>query len=88
MKKIVGKVTEEERNDIQGLCERKNSLKELALIITDNSAIYERLVADLTETNMRYQEWWNTMSRKYQWEQCDNGHWEIDFETCNIFLIG
>lgn len=87
MKKLVGKVTAEECKTIQTLCERKNSLKELALIIQNDSNIYEKLVSDMTNTNLQYQEWWNTMSKKYQWEQCDNGHWEIDFESCNIYLM-
>lgn len=87
IKKIVGRVTKEECEIIHKLCERKNSLKELALIINDDANIYEKLVSDLTNTNLQYQQWWNDMSKKYHWEQCENGHWEIDFESCDIFLI-
>ncbi len=27
------------------------------------------------------------MGQKYQWESVDGGNWEIDFETCEIYLI-
>lgn len=87
MKKQVGKVTEEERNVIQALFERRNGLTELAKIIKDDNDLYERLVADMGLTSTKFQRWWDEMSCKYQWERSDNGHWEIDFDTCIIYLI-
>lgn len=88
MKKQVGRVTESERNEIQSLFERKNGLNELAHIITaDNDELYNRLVKDLGETSIKFQNWWDSMSTKYNWESIDEGHWEIDFNTCEIFLI-
>lgn len=88
MKKLVGKVTEAEKNEIQSLFERRNGLNELAKILTaDNQDLYERLVADMGETGAKFQNWWDTMARNYQWESAENGHWEINFETCEIFLV-
>lgn len=87
MRKCVGEVTIEEKDEIQKLFERLNGLKELAKILTaDNSELYEKLVADLGETTTKFQGWWNNMADKYQWESTDDGHWEINFETCEIFL--
>lgn len=87
MKKLVGKVTEQEKNEIQLLFERRNGLNELAKILsTDNDALYEKLVKDMGETGTKFQNWWDTMSKKYQWESKDNGRWEINFETCEIYL--
>lgn len=87
MKALVGKVTEEERNEIQSLFERKNGLAELAKILTpDNNELYEKLVKDMGETNTKFQKWWNEMSAKYQWHGTATGNWEINFETCEIFL--
>ena len=87
MKKIVGQVTPEEKNEIQTLFERRNGLNELAKILTaDNSDLYEKLVKDLGETGSKFQNWWDTMAQKYRWESCDGGNWEINFETCEIFL--
>lgn len=87
MRKIVGKVTAEEKNEIQTLFERRNGLNELAKIVTsDNNELYEKLVKDLEETGTKFQNWWNRMGEKYQWESIDGSNWEIDFDTCNIYL--
>lgn len=87
MNKVVGKVTETERNEIQTLFERRNGLNELAQILTaDNTELYEKLVKDMGKTGMEFQNWWDTMSQKYQWESSPNGHWSIDFDTCDIYL--
>ncbi len=88
MRTGIGKVTELERNEIQALFERRNGLNELAKILTaDNNELYERLVKDLSETSTRFQGWWDAMSDKYQWESAENGHWEIDFNDCSIYLV-
>lgn len=88
MKKIVGKVTEEEKNEIQALFERRNGLNELAKIITpDNNFLYEKVVKDMGETSSKFQNWWKRMSEHYQWEQHEKGNWEIDFNTNDIYLV-
>ena len=87
-KKIVGQVTVEEKNEIQTLFERRNGLNELAKIVTaDNTELYEKLVKDLGETGVTFQNWWNRMAEKYQWESSENGNWEINFDTCEITLV-
>ena len=87
-KKIVGQVTVEEKNEIQTLFERRNGLNELAKIVTaDNTELYEKLVKDMGETGTKFQNWWDRMSQKYQWESDENGNWEINFDTCEIYLI-
>ena len=87
-KKIVGQVTQEEKDEIQTLFERRNGLNELAKIVTaDNIELYEKLVKDMGETSAKFEHWWDRMGGKYQWEAADNGHWEINFETCEIYLV-
>ena len=87
-KKLVGQVTPEEKDEIQSLFERRNGLNELAMILTpDKEELYEKLVKDMGETGVRFQQWWNTASQKYNWEMTENGNWEINFETCEIFLL-
>lgn len=88
MKKEVGTVTQDECQEIQALFERKNGLHELAKILTsDNNELYERLVKDLSETSTKFQNWWDSMFQKYQWESAENGNWEIDFNDCTIYLV-
>lgn len=88
MKKKVGQVTPEEKNEIQQLFERRNGLNELAKILTaDNTELYEKLVKDMGETGTKFQNWWDRMSQKYQWESSPNGNWEINFDTNEIYLV-
>ena len=87
-KKLVGQVTVEEKNEIQQLFERRNGLNELAMILTaDNEALYEKLVKDMGETGTKFQSWWDRMGQKYQWESVADGNWEINFDTCEIYLV-
>lgn len=86
-KKLVGRVSLEERDEIQALFERRNGLEELSHILTaDNTELYERMVMDLGKTATLFQNWWNRMADKYQWESTENGSWEIDFDNCDIYL--
>lgn len=88
MRKKVGQVTPEEKKEILRLFERRNGLNELAKILTvDNAELYEKLVKDMGETNVKFQTWWDNMAKKYQWESANNGNWEIDFSTCEIYLV-
>lgn len=88
MKQLVGQVTVEEKNEIQTLFERRNGLNELAKIVTaENEALYEKLVKDMGETGAKFQNWWDTMAQKYQWKSVEGGNWEINFDTCNIYLV-
>lgn len=87
-KKLVGHVTPEECTEIQTLFERRNGLNELARFLTaDNAELYEKLVKDMGETGRKFQKWWDRMAEKYQWESTEGGNWEINFETCEIFLV-
>jgi len=88
MKKLIGQVSEEEKSEIQMLFERKNGLMELSKILTvENTALYEKLVKDMGETNTRFQSWWNNMEEKYSWESHPDGNWEINFQSNEIFLV-
>jgi len=88
MKKLIGQVSEEEKNEIQALFERKNGLMELSKILTaDNVVLYEKLVKDMGETNTRFQKWWDDMCAKYSWESQPDGNWEINFQNNEIYLV-
>ena len=87
MRKLVGNVTEEEKNEIQALFERRNGLTELAQIVKEDDSLYERLVTDMGQTASKFQNWWDAMAKKYNWESTPDGNWEIDFNTNEIYLI-
>jgi CXXX repeat modification system protein len=87
MKKLVGQVSSEEKNEILALFERRNGLTELVKIAGNDNALYEKMVADMGATSVKFQSWWDKMAAKYQWESVEDGHWEINFDTCEIFLV-
>ena len=88
MKKLIGSVSPEECKEIRVLFERKNGLAELAQIITvDNNDLYQKVVKDMGETTTKFQKWWDTMAKKYSWESVNGGNWEIDFDSCEIYLV-
>ena len=88
MKKEVGRVTEQERDEIQSLFERRNGLSELAQILTpENDELYNRLVKDMGETSYKFQYWWDRMKDKYNWESAPDSNWESHVQACAIYLV-
>ena len=86
MKKI-GQVTSAEMAEIKQLYERRSGLNELAKILSsENVELYEKIIQDLGETSLKYQDWWDRMAAKYNWESREGCNWRINFETCEIFL--
>lgn len=86
-RKLIGRVTQEEKDEIQKLYERRNGLNELARVLTvENDSLYEKLLKDMAETASKFQLWWDTMATNYNWEIVENGNWEINFESCDIYL--
>jgi CXXX repeat modification system protein len=87
MKKKIGEVTIEEKNEILSLFERRNGLTELAKIIKTDDTLYDKVVRDMGATSTKFQNWWDKMAEKYQWEMKEEGNWEINFDTNEIFLV-
>lgn len=88
MKTKIGQVSSEERDEIQKLFERRNGLTELAKVISaDNNELYEKIVIDIGQTSAKFQNWWREKSEKYGWLSVDGSNWEIDFQTCDIYLV-
>lgn len=94
IKEKVGTVTKEEMEEIRQLHDRKTALHELipslntGLISKEKSdELYEKIIADMGQTNSKSQDWWNRMGLKYQWKSHPNGYWNIDFSTNEIFLV-
>lgn len=87
-KKIVGWVSADERDEINTLFERLNSLYELSLIVNpDEKELYEKLQNDQKNTQEKFDQWWQRMVSMYNWEASEHGNWEINFETREIYLI-
>jgi CXXX repeat modification system protein len=90
IKKRIGQVSEPEKEEIRALSHRKNGLIELSKIIEvndDNKSQYERLLKDIVEASICFQQWWDDMETKYQWENHPDGNREIDFQTNDVYLV-
>lgn len=91
LRKSIGKVTTAERDEIQALHERKNALIELFQTIKnvsqEHDPLYEKIVSDMGKTTTKFNDWWENTSRKHSWESLPDHNWEIDFATCEVFLI-
>ncbi len=85
MKKVVGKVTTEEKMAIWAINSHKNSLDELLQILPKDGDLYKEASLDMEETMRKYQEWWNQGYEKYRWEKGDK-NWKIVFDTNEIII--
>lgn len=85
MKKVVGKVTDDEKTAIMKINSHKNSLEELLRILSPDDDIYEKAKTDFNNTILKYQDWWNNSYAKYHWEKGTND-WSIIFETNEIII--
>lgn len=87
-KKLIGKVTAEERDTIKLLYEKKNGLIELVRSLNEsNMHLYDRITIDLGRITIDFNNWWSEKSEKYQWENIEGYQWEIKFETGEIYLV-
>ena len=87
-RKLIGSVSEQERDEIRTLFERKNGLNELFKVLdAENEALYNKLVADMSITATKFQSWWDEKAQKYHRDSLRDHRWEIDFHTCEIFLV-
>jgi CXXX repeat modification system protein len=94
IKKEIGQVTPKERDIIKELFERKNGLIELTKSLVninkkelENSYLYEKLTKDMGKVSTEFQGWWDKISKKYNWDNLPGYRWEIDFDTCKIYLV-
>lgn len=89
---LVGTVSQEEKEEIQSLYQRKLALDEMLFKFENNASIlrdenlYEKLVSDMGRTNYQSQRWWSEKGEKYQWKGNSKGRWVINFDTNEIFL--
>ena len=71
------------------LSSRREFLRKLGSMAlpADNGVLYEKMVQDMGRTQTAFKKWWDDMSKKYAWKSIEGGNWEIDFDSCEVFLI-
>ncbi|OLN25192.1 CXXX repeat peptide modification system protein [Desulfosporosinus metallidurans] len=84
----VGKVTVAEKNFMLPIYNRRASLEELILTVSEkvHPDLYGKINNDLASTRIEYDNWWQKMQQKYSWKVNQNGYWIMDFNTCEVML--
>lgn len=84
MSKVIWKLSEEEKNEILNLYERKVALENLSKIVEpENEKLYNKFISDYGKTVTEFQNWWTKTSKKYDWE---GKSWHINFDTNEVIL--
>ena len=91
-RKSVGKLTEQERDEIQHLNYRRQTLKTLFRSFAEeeneiNPGLYDKLIEDMTQTEQRYDTWFRQEAQQHGWDRADGASWSVDFESCEVFLV-
>lgn len=91
--KILGFVSEREKNRLIIFHERRIALNELALSLQNNFfsnkekvEIIKKIEMDEKEVLENIDNWWKEKAEKYEWEGYANSRWEINFDTNEIIL--
>lgn len=93
--RIIGSVTDEEKDQIESIYEKKNGLIELMYSLNQNTllseettnSIYDKLASDMGKNKVSFDEWWSEMQQKYQWISPEGYSYFIDFHTNEIMLV-
>lgn len=88
MEKVIFELSDNELAEIRNLYEKKTALENLVKIVEPaNEELYTRITSDYTKVLSLFQKWWEDMSKKYQWEHSESGHWTVNFDTKEIILV-
>ena len=91
---IVGSVTPEERDTIRQIYYERLALLDLINVLNNrcreteylDESLYQRIVKDLGRANAEFESWWRAKSSAYKWKNIPDGHWSVDFDTCEVIL--
>ncbi len=84
-KKVIWELSEPDFERIENLYEKRLALENLSKIVpADNEKLYNKLITDYGRTMREYQNWWNEMSTKYNWE---GNNWQVNFLTKEVVRI-
>lgn len=91
-KVIITELPDDERQEIENLFERINSLESLSLTLAadnklfkENSDMYERIITDLTDTRKKFNQWWLFLADKYNLDKDHLSQYHVDFQDSNLF---
>lgn len=87
MKILLGKVNIIDKNKIEKLFERYNGLEELNMIVSHEEIdLKKQIETDIYVTNLKIDKLFKEMASRYKWVIDTNIHWEIDYETNEVYF--
>lgn len=93
IKQKVGEVTEDEKEEVLRLYDRKNALNELFFVLSspyltegEKETLKGRIIDDMAKANSLYEKWWSDKREKYNWKSKATGQWIMDFRTRAVYL--
>jgi CXXX repeat modification system protein len=63
----------------------KNLIKEFSP--GDNDFVFTKLINELSETQVDYDQWFTTMQNKYKVETSSSNSWNVDFDKKELQLL-
>ena len=83
---ILGKVSENESEEIEYTLERLAGLEELLMII-DDEELKTTVKEEITMLRASSDSWWNKVSEKYGWDANGSDNWGINFLDRTVRLL-
>ena len=53
----------------------------------DEAELLEQITRERDITNEKYNAWWDSIRENYDFEGDEQGHWRLDFQTGEVFLV-
>lgn len=86
MRNVVWESTEEEKQKIKDIYEKKSALENLFKIINKENEIYDTVLEDYIKTSKEFSAWWDEMIKKYNCNIKLVNNLVIDFDTNEIWF--
>lgn len=88
---LVGKVTEEEKKEVEAYFEHFQSVTAFVSslsneVLTEDPDLYEKFIQEAMEVVWKYQSWWAIKADKYLWPSSVRDNLFLDFTTNEVFI--
>lgn len=85
-RKLIGKISQSEAEEIEPVVERLNGLEELLMIVTDKE-LSKKVEKEIFVLKEQCDAWWKEMSSNYKWDVPLAKEWELDSKALCVWSI-
>lgn len=79
-------ITEEEKQEVRSLFNRKNAIRELLDSSYNNQGLFDKLTGEFVEVSTNFQNWFKKFEEKYQAVGAPGHFWSVDFDNNTVTL--